>query len=72
MELVPTTAEGWPDEARLLERLSDPRVRVLAISLVQFSNGYLADLAPLSDATRRNGAYLVVDAIQAVGRCRSI
>ena len=68
MEQVPTTADGWPDEARLLERLSDPRVRVLAISLVQFSNGYLADLAALSDATRRNGAYLVVDAIQAVGQ----
>jgi len=68
MELVPTTADGWPDEMRLLERLADPRVRVLAVSLVQFSNGYLADLAALSDATRRTGAYLVVDAIQGVGQ----
>jgi selenocysteine lyase/cysteine desulfurase len=68
MELVPTTADGWPDEVRLLERLADPRVRVLAVSLVQFSNGYLADLAALSDATRRTGAYLVVDAIQGVGQ----
>ena len=68
MELVPTTPEGWPDEPRLLERLSDPRVRVLAVSLVQFSNGYLADLAALSAATRRTGAYLVVDGIQAVGQ----
>ena len=68
MELVPTTADGWPDEARLLERLADSRVRVLAVSLVQFSNGYLADLAALSDATRRAGAYLVVDAIQGVGQ----
>ncbi len=68
MELVPTTAEGWPDEARLLERLADPRVRVLAVSLVQFSSGYLADLAALSEATRRTGAYLVVDAIQGVGQ----
>jgi selenocysteine lyase/cysteine desulfurase len=67
MELVPTTPDGWPDEARLLERLEDPRVRVLAVSLVQFSSGYLADLAALSEATRRTGAYLVVDAIQAVG-----
>ena len=25
MELVPTTAEGWPDEARLLERLLGPQ-----------------------------------------------
>lgn len=68
VELVPTTAAGWPDEARLLERLEDPRVRALAVSLVQFSNGYRIDLATLSAATRRTGAYLVVDAIQAVGQ----
>ena len=67
MELVPTTPEGWPDEARLLERLRDPRVRVLAVSLVQFSSGYLVDLERLSAATRESGAFLVVDAIQAVG-----
>ncbi|MGN6392900.1 MAG: aminotransferase class V-fold PLP-dependent enzyme [Gemmatimonadales bacterium] len=68
VELVPTTPEGWPDEARLLERLADSRVRALAVSLVQFSNGYRADLDALSAATRRTGAYLVVDAIQAVGQ----
>jgi selenocysteine lyase/cysteine desulfurase len=68
LELVPTTAEGWPDEAHLLERLSDPRVRVLAVSLVQFSNGYTVDLGRLSAATRASGTYLVVDAIQAVGQ----
>ena len=68
VELVPTMSEGWPDEARLLERLEDPRVRVLAVSLVQFSNGYQVDLAALSAATRRTGAWLVVDAIQGVGQ----
>jgi selenocysteine lyase/cysteine desulfurase len=68
VELVPTTEAGWPDEARLLERLEDPRVRALAVSLVQFSNGYRAELAALSAATRRTGAFLVVDAIQAVGQ----
>ncbi len=68
LELAPTTPEGWPDEDRLLERLRDPRVRVLAISLVQFSNGYTVDLARLSAATRETGAYLVVDAIQGVGQ----
>jgi cysteine desulfurase / selenocysteine lyase len=67
MELVPTTAEGWPDEPRLLERLRDPRVRVLAVSLVQFSSGYLVDLDRLSAATRETGAYLVVDAMQGLG-----
>ncbi len=68
MELMPTTPEGWPDEARLLERLRDPRVRVLAVSLVQFSNGYLVDLDRLSAATRETGAFLVVDAIQGIGQ----
>jgi selenocysteine lyase/cysteine desulfurase len=68
VELVPTTDRGWPDESRLLERLEDPRVRVLAVSLVQFSNGYQVDLAALSAATRRTGAWLVVDAIQALGQ----
>jgi selenocysteine lyase/cysteine desulfurase len=68
VEVVPTTAAGWPDEARLLERLADPRVRVLAVSLVQFSNGYRVDLAALSAATRRTGAWLVVDAIQGIGQ----
>jgi cysteine desulfurase / selenocysteine lyase len=68
LELAPTTAEGWPDESHLLDRLRDPRVRVLAVSLVQFSNGYTVDLARLSAATRASGTYLVVDAIQAVGQ----
>jgi selenocysteine lyase/cysteine desulfurase len=68
LELVPTTPEDWPDESHLLERLRDPRVRVLAVSLVQFSNGYTVDLARLSAATRASGTYLVVDAIQGVGQ----
>jgi cysteine desulfurase / selenocysteine lyase len=68
LELAPTTAEGWPDEEHLLERLRDPRVRVLAVSLVQFSNGYTVDLARLSAATRASGTYLVVDGIQGVGQ----
>ena len=68
VELAPVTAEGWPDEAHLLERLADPRVKVLAVSLVQFSNGYAVDLEALSGATRRTGTYLVVDAIQGLGQ----
>lgn len=67
-ELVPTTSEGWPDEARILDRLTEPRVRAVAVSLVQFSNGYQVDLAALSAATRRSGAFLIVDAIQGVGQ----
>jgi len=68
LELAPTTPEGWPDEDYLVDRLRDPRVRVLAVSLVQFSNGYTVDLARLSAATREAGTYLVVDAIQGIGQ----
>lgn len=68
VELAPTTAQGWPDEAYLLQRVADPRVRVLAVSLTQFANGYTVDLAGLSRVTRMTHTYLVVDAIQAVGQ----
>ena len=68
VELVPVTPEGWPDEARLLERVRDPRVRVLAVSLVQFGSGYTVDLAALSHACTESATWLVVDAIQAVGQ----
>ncbi|TFG51443.1 MAG: aminotransferase class V-fold PLP-dependent enzyme, partial [Gemmatimonadales bacterium] len=68
LELVPCTAEGWPDEKRLVARLADPRVRCLAVSLTQFANGYTVDLARLSAETRSRGQFLVVDAIQALGQ----
>jgi selenocysteine lyase/cysteine desulfurase len=68
VELVPVTSEGWPDEARLLERVRDPRVRVLAVSLIQFGSGYTVDLAALSHACTESATWLVVDAIQAVGQ----
>src|SRR2546422_9725464 len=60
-------SEGWPDEEHLVERLRDPRVRVLAVSFVQFSNGYRADLKKLGAACRANGTFLVVDGIQGIG-----
>ena len=67
VEVARCGPEGWPDESHLLERLRDPRVRVLAVSFVQFSNGYRADLKKLGAAARANGTYLVVDGIQGVG-----
>lgn len=67
VEIARCTPEGWPDEAHLLERLRDPRVKVLAVSFVQFANGYRVDLGRLSAACRDNGTYLVVDGIQGVG-----
>jgi len=67
VEMAHCRPEGWPDEDYLLTRLRDPRVRVLAMSFVQFSNGYRADLKKLGAACRANGTYLVVDGIQGVG-----
>ena len=68
LDLVPCTAEGWPDEERLIARMADPRVRCVAVSLTQFANGYTVDLARLSAETRSRGQFLVVDAIQALGQ----
>jgi selenocysteine lyase/cysteine desulfurase len=67
LELAPVTAEGWPDEEHLLARMADPRVRVVAVSLVQFSNGYRVDLGRLSRRARETNTFLVVDAIQGLG-----
>lgn len=68
LERVPVTADGWPDEGRLHERLGDPDVRAVAVSLTQFSNGYTVHLGALSRATRERDKWLVVDAIQAIGQ----
>lgn len=68
VELIPVDANGWPDEDALVERLRDPRVRALAVSFVQFANGYRADLGRLGAACRATGAYLCVDAIQGLGQ----
>jgi selenocysteine lyase/cysteine desulfurase len=68
MELVPVTGEGWPDEEAMLARMADPRVKVLAISFVQFHTGYRADLDRLGAAARAAGTFLVVDAIQGIGQ----
>ncbi len=67
MELIPVTARGWPDEVRMLDRMLDPGVRALAVSHVQFHNGYTVDLGRLGAAARASGTWLVVDAIQALG-----
>jgi cysteine desulfurase/selenocysteine lyase len=44
-----------------------PNTRVLAVSSVQWSNGFRCDLAAMSDLCRRREIWLVVDAIQQLG-----
>ena len=67
MERVPTDADGCPGEDALVERLLQGDVAALAISAVQFSTGWAADLIRLGRACREAGALFVVDAIQAAG-----
>ncbi|MHA2097621.1 MAG: aminotransferase class V-fold PLP-dependent enzyme [Candidatus Kariarchaeaceae archaeon] len=49
------------------ERVIDNQTAFVAISSVQFSNGFRIDLEALSDLIHNHGGYLVVDAIQHVG-----
>jgi selenocysteine lyase/cysteine desulfurase len=66
--VAPVTPEGWPDEDYLLARMQDAEVKVLAVSWVQFSNGYRVGLDQLGRAARDTGTYFVVDAIQGLGQ----
>ncbi|MBK5188459.1 MAG: aminotransferase class V-fold PLP-dependent enzyme [Gemmatimonadaceae bacterium] len=66
LELLPKR-DGLQDEARLLEELKRPEVKVVTMSWVSFSTGYRADLATIGRACRERGIYFVVDAIQGVG-----
>jgi selenocysteine lyase/cysteine desulfurase len=44
-----------------------PRTRVMAISSVQWTNGYRLDLGAFSTLCRERGIWLIVDAIQQIG-----
>src|SRR3989440_11481499 len=54
-------------EVGAISRLCDQRTRVLAVSAVQFWNGFRVDLSALCAALRGKDVLLIVDAIQAVG-----
>ncbi len=47
--------------------LVDERTRVVALSFVEFTNGYRNDLVALGELCRQSGALFVVDAIQGLG-----
>jgi cysteine desulfurase/selenocysteine lyase len=46
----------------------DEKTKLVAVSYVQYSNGFRTDLAELSKIAHENGAYVVTDAVQAVGQ----
>jgi cysteine desulfurase / selenocysteine lyase len=68
LEIVPADPLGRPDEARLLERLDRGDVSVFALSAVQFTDGFRADLEGFGRFCRERGIFFVVDAIQAAGQ----
>ena len=50
-----------------IEAAITANTRVVAISSVQWSNGFLCDLDTLSSLCRERGVFLIVDAIQQIG-----
>jgi cysteine desulfurase/selenocysteine lyase len=68
VDVLPTDGAGNPDEARMLEELARGDVGILAISAVQFTSGWVADLEGLGRACRQHGTWFVVDGIQALGQ----
>jgi len=57
---------GRIETQQYLDALS-ARTKVLAVSHVQFSNGYRVDLRPLGEACAERGILFCVDAIQSLG-----
>ena len=58
--------QGGLTPARL-EQYADGRTRAVAVSAVQFADGYTADLEAIGAWCRAHGAYLVVDCAQSLG-----
>ena len=67
VRILPCGDDGLPDERELLRAIDDPAVKVAAVSWVQFSSGFRADLATIGRRCRERGVYLVVDAMQGLG-----
>lgn len=67
VDVVPDAEPGLPDVDRLVERVHEDDVRVLALSAVQYASGYMADIAAFGDVCRQRNVLFVVDAIQALG-----
>ena len=67
VRVIPTTQNGLPDEAALEEALQPADVAALALSFVQFSTGYRADVERLGALCRARDILFAVDAIQGVG-----
>jgi selenocysteine lyase/cysteine desulfurase len=66
-EQIPCGTDGLPKEDRLYESLDRKGLKAVAVSWVQFANGYTTDLAALGRECHARGIFLAVDAIQGLG-----
>ena len=67
VRIIPTRADGNPDEPALLEALHQPDVVAFGYSFVQFATGFRADLTEFGRVCNERGILFCVDAIQGVG-----
>lgn len=67
VERVPADSLGRPDPDALRRALEGPDVRAFALSVVQFSNGVLSDVAEFGEICRNRDILYCLDAIQAAG-----
>lgn len=67
VEVVVRPRENGRITPAMVARDLTPRTRLLAISFVQFDNGFRADLAGIAAACHANGTLLLVDGIQGLG-----
>ena len=65
LRIVPT--HGGAALLEDFERLTDDRTRLISVSWVSHDNGYRHDVKALAEIAHAHGAYIYVDAIQAVG-----
>lgn len=66
VRVVEPDADGRFPTDRLADAI-DGSTKVVAVSWVQYLNGFTLDLPALADLCRRHGAWLVVDGVQGVG-----
>ena len=67
VRIIPTRADGNPDQAALLEALHQPDVVAFGYSFVQFATGFRADLAEFGRVCSERDILFCVDAIQGIG-----
>lgn len=65
VKIIPTTDRRC--DFALLEKAVTKRTRLIAVSWVQFFNGYKLDLSELTEFCRRHRLWLVLDGIQGMG-----